>query len=101
MTVSRLNHSCVPNADHFYDDKSGCQSVFSTRNIDQGEEITIPYIDHSQPRRERQAQLSTWKFTCQCPACDVRHRDSFLHEQRRMRIIKLHQDRCDMVFQAQ
>jgi len=46
LRASRINHSCVPNADHSYDDKSGCKSVFANRDIHAGDEITISYIHH-------------------------------------------------------
>ena len=68
LTMSRRSHSCVPNADHFYDDKSGCKSVVANRDIDAGAEITISYIDHCKPRVQRQVALRTWGFVGQCAA---------------------------------
>ena len=94
LTMSRLNHSCVPNADHFYDDKSGCKSVVANRDIDAGAEITIAYIDHCKPRVQRQVELRTWGFVGQCAACDVRHPDSRAHEQRLKVLAQLYQDPC-------
>jgi hypothetical protein len=57
LNTSRLNHSCVPNADPFYDDKSGYKSVFANRDVDVGEEITISYLDHTKPRVIRQVDM--------------------------------------------
>jgi hypothetical protein len=50
LNASRLNHSCVPNADYSYNNKSSYKSVFANREVDVGEEITISYSDHTKPR---------------------------------------------------
>jgi hypothetical protein len=92
LNASRLNHSCVPNADHSYDDKSGYKSVFANRDVDVGEEITISYTDHTKPRVMRQVDTRAWGFICQCPACDVQHPDNRAHEQRLKRLARLRQD---------
>jgi hypothetical protein len=92
LNASRLNHSCVPNADHSYDNKSGYKSVFANRDVDVGEEITISYSDHTKPRVMRQVDMKAWGFICQCPACDVRHPDNRAHERRLKRLARLRQD---------
>jgi len=94
LTASRINHSCVPNADHSYDDKSGYKSVFANRDIHAGEEITISYINHYNSRALRQMELRTWGFVCRCPACDKNHPRSGAYEQRLQRLEQLHQDDC-------
>jgi hypothetical protein len=92
LTASRLNHSCIPNADHYYDIKSGYKPVFANRDIEAGEEITISYINHVNPQVLRQMELKTRGFVCRCSACDLRHPDSRVHEQRLRSIRRLYQD---------
>ena len=94
LTASRLNHSCVPNADHFCGNESRWKSFVANRDITEGEEITISYIDHLKHRTERQLELRKWAIVCQCPVCDVDHPDSRAHEDRLKRIARLYQDRC-------
>jgi hypothetical protein len=86
LNASRLNHSCVLNVDHVYNDKSSYKSVFANRDVDVGEEITISYLDHTQPRVIRQVDMRAWGFICQCPACDIQHLDNRAHERRLKRL---------------
>ena len=92
LTASRINHSCVPNADHFCGDELGWKSFVANQDITEGEEITISYIDHSKQRTERQRELRNWAIDCQCPVCDVNHPDSRAHEYRLKRIARLYED---------
>lgn len=92
LTASRLNHSCLPNADHFCGDELGWKSFVANRDITEGEEITISYIDHSNQRTERQRELRSWAINCQCPVCDVNNPHSRAHEYRLKRIARLYQE---------
>ncbi|KAL9126250.1 MAG: hypothetical protein Q9217_004663, partial [Psora testacea] len=94
LTASRLNHSCVPNADRFCGNESKSMSFVANRDITEGEEITISYITHLKHRTERQLELRRWVIVCQCPVCDIDHPDSRAHEYRLKRIARLYQDRC-------
>ena len=94
LTASRLNHSCVPNADRFCGNESMWKSFIVNRDIAEGEEISISYIDHVKDRTERQRELRNWAIVCQCPACDVNHPDSGAHADRLKRIARLFQDHC-------
>jgi SET domain len=62
LNTSRFNYLCVPNADPFYNDKSGYKSVFANRDVDIGEEITISYLDYIKPRVIRQVDIRAWGF---------------------------------------
>ena len=72
LLISRINHSCVPNA-ILYPHMTLQQIVIHlTRNVRAGEEITISYCDpcHLPTSDERNKQLQTlYHFTCSCPAC--------------------------------
>ncbi|KXX77141.1 SET domain-containing protein 5 [Madurella mycetomatis] len=94
LSASRINHSCVPNADHTCHEGSTDKVVLANRDISEGEEITISYIANYLPRAHRQLCLDGWGFSCQCPACDPGHSDSRLYEQRIKRLGQLCQDRC-------
>ncbi|XP_072177068.1 histone-lysine N-methyltransferase SMYD3-like [Diadema setosum] len=69
LRSSLLNHSCDPN----------CVAVFSgitlqvraIRDLKEGEECTISYVDCLLPRVERHAELlERYHFTCHCPKCE-------------------------------
>ncbi|CAK4699536.1 unnamed protein product [Aphanomyces euteiches] len=69
-TFSMLNHSCDPNCAIAYVGDSASITVFATKPIASGEELTISYIDHNQAVYERQDELkSRYGFTCVCARC--------------------------------
>ena len=97
LTASRLNHSCVPNADHYFDAETQCQVVFANRHLRPGEEIFVSYIKHTSLRGLRALELNhRWGFACDCPACDERHPESAVksHEEylERLHVLSLDQD---------
>ena len=71
MDVSRLNHSCYPNAIlSFYDD--GNVDVIAIRDMIQGETVEINYISRlwrASTTARRAVLLRNWGFTCACPHC--------------------------------
>ncbi|KAK4183289.1 hypothetical protein QBC35DRAFT_535841 [Podospora australis] len=68
--VSRVNHDCSPNMGYYFDSETMQQRLFSLRPIQTDEELTISYIDVTQPMATRQHLLnSTWEFTCTCDRC--------------------------------
>lgn len=73
LTLSRPNHSCIPNmhpGDRGKD--SGYFNFRATTDIKAGEELTVRYFECALPLAERQRKASgTWGFICECPACDV------------------------------
>ena len=69
--VSRLNHSCDPNAAVSAGD--GVTTVYSLRAIAPGEEICVSYASNFLwlPVHARRAQLAKrWGFLCACARCD-------------------------------
>jgi hypothetical protein len=69
--VSRLNHSCRPNAATSAGD--GVTTVYSLRAIAPGEEICVSYASAFLwlPVHARRAQLAKrWGFLCACARCD-------------------------------
>ncbi|KAF9264285.1 SET domain-containing protein [Marasmius fiardii PR-910] len=72
LDMSRVNHSCGPNAMWRWDPFSFSVVLEAVRPISSGSEITIPYIDCLQPRSERRRQLKVlYGFDCFCQHCDV------------------------------
>merc|ERR1712217_501945 len=70
-TLSRVNHSCDPNA---YTSSDGDRAVLkATRPISPGEEIMPSYLTANlleRPLQERrQAIAQTWGFWCECHRC--------------------------------
>jgi len=45
VNVSRINHSCKPNAKHTWNSKLGEQTVYAVRLIREGEELTLSYLE--------------------------------------------------------
>ncbi|PFH58247.1 hypothetical protein XA68_13980 [Ophiocordyceps unilateralis] len=65
----RLNHDCRPNAEYYFNSRTLTQDVVASTTIHPGTEITISYIDVSQPRDKRVSQLANWGINCSCHAC--------------------------------
>lgn len=72
-TICRLNHACVPNAHHEWNDELGMETVHALRPIARGEELTISYLlPAGRPRDERQQMLSQqFGFVCGCALCGL------------------------------
>ncbi|KAI9723368.1 MAG: hypothetical protein M1812_001252 [Candelaria pacifica] len=68
LQSARLNNSCVPNAYHEYNVNLGRMTVYATRDIPQGEEITIIYVWDTGPVR-RKLLRENYGFNCVCTHC--------------------------------
>ena len=70
LTTSRINHSCEPNT-RSRQTSEGHKVVTSIRDIEEGEELTLRYMDHKLfSRREWQAETQRiWGFVCNCAGC--------------------------------
>ncbi|KAL6720726.1 hypothetical protein ACLMJK_002651 [Lecanora helva] len=65
---SLLNHSCAPNTAVIYSGPT--LTLRSLAPIPQDSELTISYIDTTNPTPTRQSELqSRYFFTCVCPSC--------------------------------
>lgn len=66
----RLNHDCRPNSVYIPHPETLTQTVIASQPIALGEEITITYIDPSDPIASRHHQLrSHYGFNCTCALC--------------------------------
>jgi hypothetical protein len=68
-TVARINHQCTPNCHAHYCTYTGAQVVYTLREIEANEELTISYFDMTMSIANRQVRANSWGFTCTCPAC--------------------------------
>lgn len=70
LTTSRINHACQPNT-RSRQTSEGHKVVISIRDIEEGEELTLRYLDHKLfSRSEWQAETQRiWGFVCNCPGC--------------------------------
>ena len=74
--ASMINHSCSPNATHQgfrrASDKTLCVCIRAVRNIQEGEQITISYVDDlATSVRERTASLAHHGFEAEHRPCDA------------------------------
>ncbi len=89
--ASRINHSCLPNVHHYWNDNIGRETVHAVKDIAAGEEILTTYIQICRDSAERKKQLNQYGFTCDCPACDDSTAFGRESEKRRKRLFQLDQ----------
>lgn len=69
--LSRMNHSCMPNVEHYFDGNNAIQCE-TKQPIKKGDQIFINYLS-AMPFEDtisRQAYIENqWRFTCQCDMC--------------------------------
>ncbi|KAL1508562.1 hypothetical protein AB1Y20_004661 [Prymnesium parvum] len=69
LAAAMVQHSCAPNCEAVVRDAA--VSIVATQPISEGSELTISYIDASEPTYSRQRLLWTGKlFRCRCVRCD-------------------------------
>ena len=90
--ISRINHSCLPNADHAIDWTTLRMSIYATIDIPIDTEISIEYtaglIQKSRVQR-RDILNKSFGFTCGCPACSLSENDGRASDQRRKEVDQL------------
>ena len=72
LRISRLNHSCRPNCEVVWRDESKCQQVVAIRDIEDGDELTICYLNmenRMKTAEERKKILRPYGFCCSCRDC--------------------------------
>jgi hypothetical protein len=89
--ISRINHSCVPNAQGNFHDVLGKFNIHATRDIERGEELTLNYLQELGAGREKRQErlLGGYGFACECPACDLKLETARDGERRR---VKMHEE---------
>lgn len=71
-----FNHSCSPNVLFGSYEQYGMQQMhfITCKNIQEGEELTISYIDFTLNKKGRQDALKQYNFTCKCERCVEKNR---------------------------
>lgn len=70
--LSRANHSCSPSAHFFFDSHTWCGEFRAIRDIGEGDELTIWYVDVLESRdRRRELLKEQYFFDCTCEACEL------------------------------
>ncbi|KAI9139522.1 hypothetical protein BKA69DRAFT_1126471 [Paraphysoderma sedebokerense] len=66
---SYINHSCRENANRFF--IGDFMFIRSIQDIQEGEEITMTYIDSTKDYDVRQDTISQFGFKCECEVCEA------------------------------
>ena len=70
LEASMFNHSCSPTCE--MSTESGNCTIRCIRNVSEGEELTISYIDESKPCSHRRNELKrNYHFDCMCDRCNA------------------------------
>lgn len=70
LRASRINHACRPNAQQTWNANLDRLTIHAIRDIREGEEITISYLNGPADSAERQIRLRTaFRFNCACEFC--------------------------------
>lgn len=71
---SKVNHSCLPNAEVRFDNGDHKLSLVATSDIEAGDEICISYIDLCSCKERRSTRQKTlqenYLFMCECGKCE-------------------------------
>ncbi|KPI38103.1 SET domain-containing protein 5 [Cyphellophora attinorum] len=77
--ASRFNHDCAPNAMYYLDNIGLTHTLHATREIAEGEEVTVSYVDPISPAWFRKSELlQAFGFTCSCHRCANAEEDDAL-----------------------
>jgi len=74
--ATKMNHSCDPNVILLYKTRGWGRDhplvayCIALKDISEGEELTICYIDSSESYEKRQEALANYGFTCACSKCE-------------------------------
>ena len=74
--ATKMNHSCDPNVILLYKTRGWGKDhplvayCVALKDISEGEELTICYIDANEPYEKRQEALANYGFTCTCEKCE-------------------------------
>ncbi|KAL8854303.1 MAG: hypothetical protein Q9221_000789 [Calogaya cf. arnoldii] len=83
----RINHSCLPNVYHAWNNVINRATVHAVQDIVAGDELLTTYIRAHEPRAQRLSYLwQRWGFQCDCQACDPSSTFGQASETRRQRL---------------
>ncbi|KAL6922946.1 hypothetical protein FSST1_000220 [Fusarium sambucinum] len=85
-TISFINHSCLANTHHSWNETLGKETVHATRDIAPGEEITIFYDDVGPSAIRKPWLKENFGFDCNCSVCLLPPAELEKSDKRRERI---------------
>ena len=71
LNFSRVNHDCIGNSHHAFDEKRGVILLVASTTIRKGEEIFYSYTFQTPHSEAIKKHSFCWDFTCTCRACRV------------------------------
>lgn len=74
-----INHSCIPNAEQYWNEVERKMELRATIKIERDNEILISYVNPFQAREKRHSDLG---FECKCPPCSLHGFELSTFEQR-------------------
>ncbi|KAG6166335.1 hypothetical protein E4U23_003603 [Claviceps purpurea] len=90
LEACRLNHDCQNNAVHSWNTSIERITVHAIRDINAGEEITVPYVEFLRNRESRQSALKdSFQFTCVCSLCSLPDEQSQERDRKIAQIVRL------------
>ena len=63
--MSRFNHSCIPNAEYFWNEETGFEDVRAIRSIEKGG------VECKDRDERRTCMKNNFQFHCMCEACEI------------------------------
>jgi hypothetical protein len=69
--LSRINHSCKPNAKHSWNPVKEQYVVYTIRSVREGEELTVSYLSGGESKRRQETLKEAFGFTCACELCSL------------------------------
>ncbi|KAK3823217.1 MAG: hypothetical protein J3Q66DRAFT_310048 [Benniella sp.] len=92
--ISRINHSCAPNANQNWNARTNKEYIYAIKDIPEDSEILITYTSLMMTRAGRQKDLQEkFRFTCRCEVCDVESSEEYDAAVRRI-------DKCSDLIQS-
>ena len=69
VTMSRVNHDCYGNTDHYYSERLKVKILVANREIERGEEVTFSYVPNKKSAARKGILLAVYGFDCTCSVC--------------------------------
>ncbi|KAI0974040.1 hypothetical protein F4678DRAFT_458828 [Xylaria arbuscula] len=88
--IAKFNHDCRPSVHYRITDAT--MTAVAARDIQQGEKLTISYVDIFLPSRKRKDRIRSWGFECACALCQGPKNETTASDKRLRRIEQLKND---------
>lgn len=87
--IKANRYSCIPNASHEWSQETYSMTLFASRPIMEGEEITIEYTKLTESRQTRRSRLfDMYHFHCDCECCNISPEEVVVSDAARMELAK-------------